>query len=41
MESIPTIPFCCLPIVSVFQPEGYSKEYLKEFGSREGERRKK
>ena len=29
-ESIPTIPFCGLPIVSTFQFEGYSKEYLVE-----------
>lgn len=28
LESIPTIPFCCFPIVSGFQLEGYSKEYL-------------
>ena len=28
LESIPTIPFCCFPIVSTFQLEGYSKEYL-------------
>jgi hypothetical protein len=29
LESIPTIPFCCLPMVSAFQLEGYSKEYLE------------
>lgn len=45
-ESIPTIPFCCFPIVSVFQLEGYSKEYLnrrlqRNRKEREGEERRK